>query len=226
MQNLTISEQQQKLNASLHQDNNYGNRKNAAGLANHLPQILDRLNQLGFCNSFLDYGTGKGKLIQYIRESMKSNITITGYDPAVQEFATIPTGKFDIVSCLDVLEHVELDSIDHVLNEINDLTNNFCYLVIDLQPAVKTLADGRNAHILLAPPDWWQMKISQHFKCFSCFPVYHQSGDIQKVVITATNDNKHLVAMHSFLLKLNIFELTLKGGVLEKKRKYEKKSSK
>ena len=56
-----------------------------------------------------------------------------------------------------------MSSIDAVLADIKHLTNKFCYLVIDLQPAVKKLADGRNAHILLAPQDWWVMKLSQLF---------------------------------------------------------------
>ena len=74
-----------------------------------------------------------------------------------------PDQPADILSCLDVLEHIELTSIDDVLQDINNLTRHFCYLVIDLQPAVKTLADGRNAHILLAPPDWWVSKIAAFY---------------------------------------------------------------
>ena len=61
-----------------------------------------------------------------------------------------------------------MQSIDAVLDVAN-LTKNFCYLVIDLQPTVKTLPDGRNAHILLAPCDWWITRVSQIFPCISAF---------------------------------------------------------
>ena len=220
----TISKEQQKLNAELHKSDKYGNRANAAGLATNLPQALDRMHELGLCNRFLDYGTGKGKLLKYLKQKIKHPIQLVGYDPAVEEFSEKPNEKFDIVTCLDVLEHIELDTIDNVLNEIKSYTKYFCYLVIDLQPAVKTLSDGRNAHILLAPSTWWQNKISQLFTSYSTFPIYHGSGDIQKIVIVATNNPKCLRLMHGFISKLDIFELSLVGGVLEKRRRLLKKN--
>tara|TARA_B100000674_G_scaffold186800_1_gene151738 strand:- start:2654 stop:3328 length:675 start_codon:yes stop_codon:yes gene_type:complete len=220
----TISKEQQKLNATLHQDDRYGNRDKAAGLATKLPKALDRMHELKFCSSFLDYGTGKGKLLQYIRSSITHPIALKGYDPAVEQYSSKPNETFDIVTCLDVLEHIELDTIDNVITDIKNYTNNFCYLVIDLQPAVKTLADGRNAHILLAPPDWWHNKISQHFKAFTTFPLYHQSGDIQKIAVLATNNFKSIKAMHGFAIKLDIFEMKLQGGLLDKKVRYRKKN--
>ena len=103
---------------------------------------------------------------------MDSSFLVHGYDPAVEEWSIQPNEIGYIVSCLDVLEHVEIQSIDAVLTNIKQLTRRFCYLVIDLQPAVKKLPDGRNAHILLAPPDWWSLKISQYFnsKAIPNFP--------------------------------------------------------
>lgn len=217
----TISNDQQILNATLHESDRYGNRDDAAGMATKLPMAIDRMHELGFCSSFLDYGTGKGKLLNYLKEHSNHPIQIDGYDPAVKQFGNKPNQKYDIVSCLDVLEHIELDTIDNVLSEIQRYTINFCYLIIDLQPAVKTLADGRNAHILLAPSDWWQAKVSRYFSSYSTFPIYHQSGDIQKVAFVASNNPKCLRAMHGFINKLNIFEIELKQGILDKKYKYQ-----
>ena len=166
-----ISEKQKQLNKELHQTNkNFGNRATGAGIAHNLPVTLNRMHELGVCNTFLDYGTGKGLLIQRLKKLVNPKIHITGYDPSVSEYSNHPEGKYDIVSCLDVLEHVELDSIDSVIDDIASLTSKFCYVVVDLQPAVKTMSDGRNAHILLAPTDWWINKFSQRFKSLSCFP--------------------------------------------------------
>ena len=80
------------------------------------------------------------------QKEVKPQIKIMGYDPAVDEWESKLDEPADILSCLDVLEHIEISSIDEVLNDIHKLTRRFCYLVIDLQPAVKTLSDGRNAH--------------------------------------------------------------------------------
>ena len=68
---------------------------------------------------------------------MGTAIQIEGYDPSVDEWSRIPNSPYDIVTCLDVLEHIELESINDVIDDIKRLTINFCYVVVDLQPAVK-----------------------------------------------------------------------------------------
>ena len=88
----------------------------------------------------------------------------------IRQLKSFAKGLFDILTCLDVLEHVEIDSIDATLQEINSLTKNFV-IVIDLQPAVKRLADGRNAHVLLAPSEWWVSRFSQVFGAWQHFPL-------------------------------------------------------
>lgn len=210
-----ISNQQRKLNAALHTQNDaFGNRHDAAGLATHLPAALTRMHDLGICRSVLDYGTGKGKLVERLRRELPSSIAVQGYDPAVPAYANRPTEPVDILTCLDVLEHIEMASIDAVLREIHALTRNFCYLVIDLQPAVKKLADGRNAHILLAPPEWWTGRVAQLFPCVTSFPVYHEAGLAQKLVIGAAHKPDVLTLMYAFLIKLNLFSLRMQQGVL------------
>lgn len=210
-----ISEEQRGLNRALHEQNNqYGNRADGAGLASRLPQALLRMHELGICNSVLDYGTGKGKLVERLRKVLKTKVDVQGYDPAMPSWAHKPEHTFDILTCLDVLEHVEMGSIDAVLQDIHQLTRRFCYLVIDLQPAIKQLSDGRNAHILLAPSDWWVTKLSQLFPCIAAFPVYHEAGPAQKIVISCCHDTKLVPLMYGFLMKLKLFDFTMGGGVL------------
>ena len=119
---------------------------------------------------------------------------------------------------MDVLEHVELGSIDAVIDDIASLTKNFCYIVIDVQPAVKTLADGRNAHILLAPQDWWLQKFGSKFISIASFPIFHKSKHIQKIVITGSNDLMYTPLMYSFLQKMRLTELLMGGGILGGKK--------
>lgn len=218
-----ISDEQRKLNAALHQtDSKFGNRSDGAGLATKLPMALARMNELGICQSVLDYGTGKGALVERLTAELKPKIDVYGYDPAIPTYSEKPTSPVDIVVCLDVLEHIEMNSIDDVLREIKSLTKQFCYLAIDLQPAVKTLEDGRNAHILLAPADWWVSRISQLFPCISTFPVLHESGIPQKIVIAACHHPKTTPFMYGFLLKLGLSNFIMGGGILHKKMKYQK----
>ena len=213
-----ISDEQRRLNQELHQNSNdFGNRADAAGLAGRLPQALIRMQELGVCQSVLDYGTGKGKLVERLRQELPPSLAVAGYDPAVERFSTKPSTAVDVLVCLDVLEHIEMASIQAVLQDIHDLTRSFCYLVIDLQPAVKTLTDGRNAHILLAPPEWWVSRLSQLFPCLASFPVMHRAGLPQKLVVAACHKPAMLPYMYGFLTKLHIFDLVMSGGTLEGK---------
>ncbi|MBQ60492.1 MAG: hypothetical protein CMQ19_00300 [Gammaproteobacteria bacterium] len=222
-----ISEEQRRLNQALHQQNNaFGNRADGAGLATQLPIALLRMHELGICNSVLDYGTGKGKLVERLRHELPQSIAVNGYDPAVEAYANKPSTPVDILTCLDVLEHIEMESIDLVLRDIHALTRHFCYLVIDLQPAVKKLADGRNAHILLAPPEWWTTRIAQLFPCIATFPIYHSSNLPQKLVVAAAHKPEQLTMMYSFLIKLKIFKFRMGGGTLGGKTKPQSTKSK
>ncbi|WP_115125942.1 methyltransferase domain-containing protein [Synechococcus sp. GEYO] len=211
-----ISDKQRQLNKALHENaEQFGSRDDGGGVAGKLPAALQRMHEMGICNSVLDYGTGKGRLLKRLQNKITAPIKISGYDPAVEEFSTKPEKPVDILTCLDVLEHIEMDSIDAVLDDIKNLTKQFCYLVIDLQPAVKKLADGRNAHILLAPMDWWVCKLSQRFSCVSSFPIYHQSGVPQKIVFACTQKTKILPLMYGFIIKLKIHDFTMAGGILD-----------
>jgi len=210
-----ISDEQRALNRALHaQSDQFGNRADGCGLAGNLPMALKRMHELGVCSSVLDYGTGKGKLVHRLRQELPAGIQVNGYDPAVEAWENKPSNPADILTCLDVLEHIEMSSIDAVLHDIKSLTRQFCYLVIDLQPAMKTLADGRNAHILLAPPEWWVSRIAQLFNCQASFPVMHARGLPQKLVIAATEDRQLLPLMYGFLIKMKLFNFVMLGGPL------------
>ena len=220
-----ISTAQRQLNAALHRtDNNFGNRVDGAGQATKLIGALNRMNELGVCDSVLDYGTGKGALVKRLRSELPAKVQIDGYDPAMPEFASKPEAPADILLCLDVLEHIEMSSIDAVLRDIHNLTRQFCYLVIDLQPAVKQLADGRNAHILLAPPEWWISRVAQLFSCQANFPIMHEAGEAQKIVIAACHSSKALPFMYSFLMKLKSYEFAMSGGILDGMVKLQQKN--
>ncbi len=211
-----ISEEQKALNKALHaQDQNFGSRKDAGGITGNLPKALLELHSpTKVCSSILDYGTGKGRLVERLRKELPSTFKVSGYDPAVEDWDTKPDNPSDIVTCLDVLEHIEMDSIDAVLRDIYDLTGRFCYLVIDLQPAIKELADGRNAHILLAPPEWWVGRLSQVFPSVITFPLLHYRGLPQKLVILCSKKNFMIPWMFKFLGQLGIYQLKMNGGPL------------
>lgn len=117
----------------------------------------------GSC-SVLDYGCGRGGLIKAIQNAFPRipGLTYAGYDPFVEGADSEPQPA-DLVFCGDVMEHIEPQCVDAVFGHISGLTKKMAIFVIALTPAVKTLPDGRNAHICLQKPDWWLSYLRKHF---------------------------------------------------------------
>ena len=130
------------------------------------------------CNSILDYGCGKGE--QYSKEEVHNShffgILPSLYDPAVEEYSTLPSGKFDAVISTDVLEHIEKENIDDVLAEIYSLANKFVYLGICNIPAHAILPDGRNAHVTIESFDWWLDRMRTQNAMFDMVRIDHFRG--------------------------------------------------
>ena len=68
------------------------------------------------------------------------------------------------MTCTDVLEHIEPDCIDDVLDDLARVTKSVLFATVCVVPAKKKLADGRNAHILLKPFDWWAGKLTERLE--------------------------------------------------------------
>jgi hypothetical protein len=68
------------------------------------------------------------------------------------------------VVCTDVLEHVEPEYLDSVLDELQRVTRNVGFFVVHTGAAMNHLPDGRNAHLIQQPPEWWLPKIIQRWK--------------------------------------------------------------
>jgi hypothetical protein len=65
--------------------------------------------------------------------------------------------------CIDVLEHVEPELVDDVLLDLQRVMKVGGYISISCSLALSILADGRNAHISIHPPEWWVEKLMKLF---------------------------------------------------------------
>jgi hypothetical protein len=114
----------------------------------------------------LDYGCGSNLSLAkalYEGQLVKHAFKYQAYDPCVPEYASPPVPA-EMVACIDVLEHIEEDSIDEVLDHLMELTEAVGVFSIDTGPAVKFLPDGRNAPVLQRPPEWWLPRIRARFE--------------------------------------------------------------
>ena len=142
---MLITDSYKQLNAELHaREPSYGTSgKKWTGA---VYQIARQFNT----RDVLDYGCGK----QRLKEALSEVLNIKGYDPAVPGLDA-PPEPADLVVCTDVLEHIEPACLDEVLIDLRRLTKKVLFVVVSTRKAVKTLADGRNAHLIVEPPSWW-----------------------------------------------------------------------
>lgn len=147
---MLLTESYREQNKLLHSDGNYG-------LKGHLyaPKVVALAQTIG-TDDILDYGCGQHTLQRAL------DFPIKEYDPCIEGFDS-PPKPAAIVVCTDVLEHIEPDCLDDVLDDLARLTLVAGLFAVDTRPAQKILPDGRNAHLIQKPADWWFPKIYSRF---------------------------------------------------------------
>ena len=119
--------------------------------------MLDKME----LDHILDYGCGHNLSLRGTLES-KRPFKYQCYDPGVPEYAEPPVPA-PLVACIDVLEHIEPDCLDEVLDHLESLTEVVLFATVHIGPAGKNLPDGRNAHLIQKPPEWWLPKFLDRF---------------------------------------------------------------
>ncbi len=148
-----ISDTYREMNASLHANPDYGRQG-----ANRAKPTADLLKATGL-KTVLDYGSGKGAFGAELSRIVP-DVTVVNYDPAIPQWASDPP-VCDVVLCNDVLEHVEPEHIESVLAHLASKARHLALLSIADHEAKKTLPDGRNAHLLVKPMNWWIERVEK-----------------------------------------------------------------
>ena len=124
--------------------------KNWQGIA--LKKFIPAINQIikdKDIKSILDYGCGKAK---YHPEEWNA----TKYDPAVPEYQNKPTNKFDLVISTDVLEHIPVDNLKNVIDDIFSYSKKWVFVSVCCRKANAILPNGYNAHATIESAKWWR----------------------------------------------------------------------
>lgn len=137
----------------LHENDSYGVA--SVLLAPVVKSICEKFN----VQSLIDYGCGKGRLFEHL-----PILDVHGYDPAIEKYSVKPSRKAQLVTCIDVLEHIEPEYLDAVLDDIASMSTEYYFLTVNTGPAYKVLSDGRNAHLIQEPLEWWLPKFWARMK--------------------------------------------------------------
>ncbi len=159
-----ISDEYRALQHALHENPGYG----VASL--HYAPLVAKAMQSIDADELLDYGAGKGRLGQALTEQLGRAPKVRHYDPAVPAWAAAPE-PCRFVACIDVLEHIEPERIGKVLDDLKRVTVGIGVYTVHTGPAVKVLADGRNAHLIQKPVEWWLPQLKARFDVLTVNPM-------------------------------------------------------
>lgn len=147
----------------LHRTSHYGATAHKA-----LPYLLPHVLFLK-PGRLIDYGCGQSDLAEIL--AWKAGIGVTArYDPAIPALAQRPSGIFDLLVNVDVLEHIPEEEIDSVAQDMSGLCRH-ALLVIDTGPALTLLSDGRNAHVSQHDGAWWLSRLRPFFPSLRPIPI-------------------------------------------------------
>lgn len=122
-------------------------------------QIIERLE----VTELLDYGCGHNlSLLKGLNGKVGHRFTYAAYDPGVAKYAGAPKAA-QMVTCIDVLEHIEPLLVANVMDHLQALTKEVGFYTVHTGPAAKMLPDGRNAHLVQQPPEWWLPQLMERF---------------------------------------------------------------
>lgn len=150
-----ISDEYRRMQQELHRNPQYGVA--SIGFAPLLKTVIEKSG----AKSLSDYGAGKQNLIKALGD-LGVSIDYRPYDPAFPEYG--PPQPGELVTCIDVLEHIEPQLLDNVLDDLAAVTVKYGFYSVHTGPARKILSDGRNAHLTQQPSSWWLPRLCQRFE--------------------------------------------------------------
>ncbi len=159
-----ITEEYRRMQEELHLNPNYG-----VASVQYAPIVAEVVKFVG-ATELLDYGAGKGRLGETLNTLMLHPPAVRHYDPARPEWSA-PAQPCACVACIDVLEHIEPELLDNVLDDLQRVTIGHGVFTVHTGPAGKVLADGRNAHLIQQPPEWWLERFGNRFDVIEFRPM-------------------------------------------------------
>ena len=147
--------------------------------SDYVPEIMHLMTDFNFM-SLLDYGAGRAADLVWDQEVTKKILKnksgrtpkLFSYEPFHTNFKyrdpSVLKKRYDIVVCMDVLEHLLPEDVDDVLRTIMSCAHKMLFLVIHTTPATKLIKDEKgndvfeqSLHTTVEDSKWWQDKIKK-----------------------------------------------------------------
>ena len=110
--------------------------------------------------SILDFGCGRSDLVAHFW--LDGERRLGRYDPAIPQYKEMPAEDFDLVLCVDVMEHIRMADVERVFADISSKSRKV-FFEISTKPARAVLPNGMNAHVTLLTDSEWMRWIKDAF---------------------------------------------------------------
>ena len=134
------------------------------GHKSHGDQYFDEIMKY---DSVLDVGCGHNELMNKCR-LVKPDGFFAGMDIAcesadvVGDFMTIGTGRVQLVTAFDVLEHIPTGNVDHILRKMSHMSDDFMFTISFRDDLYRV--NGEMTHLTIKSWPWWRNKILEYAK--------------------------------------------------------------
>ena len=119
----------------------------------------------------------KKKPFSEILDVYAFRVIVNSVDDAYRSLGIIhnvhkPVGKkFEMVISIDVLEHIPIEDLGWVLDEIFEFSEKIIFINVACYLAERSFADGSNVHVSIFHPMWWygfvtKIALNHNKKCF------------------------------------------------------------
>ena len=91
--------------------------------------------------------------------TLKREPVILDYDKV---FMDEIQGRYDMVTCLNLMEHIEIECIDNILKHIRDHSKYMVIIHISFEETKDLLLDGKPSHLHYKAGEWWKDTIEKY----------------------------------------------------------------
>lgn len=135
-------------------------------LAHHVPTIHEIIKENGI-STLLDYGCGKAALHSHDNEIKTPSgqvldniddywgVETQCYDPGYLPYSQRPSGVFDLVVCVEVLECCACEDIPWIIDDLFRYASKAVFIAVECFPSVLKMPNHYDAHITIRPGRWW-----------------------------------------------------------------------
>jgi hypothetical protein len=143
--------------------------------------VIDEIKKNNY-NKVIDISSGRGNMIKCIKDIFPDiNITSTDllkFNDIKVDFIQLDLtsendrnsvrDKYDFLSCLDVLEHIEENEINNILRFFKSISKNFCFSIANHSD----VQNGVEVHLIQKDKIFWDKILSEHLCIVESFIKY------------------------------------------------------